>query len=377
VAAAGSSARRSARGMAAWEPLPEGLEGNESTPAHVLTPEEIATFAVRGGGADRRPAFDPAPGLIRARPAPLQVDEKMPELERAALFLAQGFPVQQRMAIDRCAPRAARRPRWHGAHSGRAPPRPRPSREQRWPTPAARAPRPRSLPALLRARGRAAFDALREPLEAALDGLDADAEVGGLSSSNAAAPMLAARRPCHWDARKPTTLAPAPRRARRRPPQVASIEAWAAAARERLMPAADLAECLLPPALEALRDNREGGKEVRATATGRFESLSMQAPGPSSWRTRGMQLARALRWDPGPASRAKRAKRAHAPRAPPARCARRGWPCCSSCCRCWAGMQCCGTCCRSRCPRWAAARVPVPRMRMGRPRAALVAAGRS
>jgi hypothetical protein len=44
--------------------------------------------------------------------------------------------------------------------------------------------------------------------------------------------------------------------------KIAAIEAWAAAARERLMPAADLAECLLPRALEVLQDNREDGKEV-------------------------------------------------------------------------------------------------------------------
>ena len=34
-----------------------------------------------------------------------------------------------------------------------------------------------SLPALIKARGRAAFDVLREPLDAALDAMDADAEV--------------------------------------------------------------------------------------------------------------------------------------------------------------------------------------------------------
>ncbi|KAI8475226.1 MAG: hypothetical protein J3K34DRAFT_405029 [Monoraphidium minutum] len=104
------------------------------------------------------------------------VDPSLPELERAVLYLSQGYAVQQRMAID-------------------------------------------SLPALIKARGRAAFDALREPLEAALDGLDVEAEV-------------------------------------------AVAEAWAAVVRGRMMPPPDLAECLLPSALAALGDNREDGKEV-------------------------------------------------------------------------------------------------------------------
>ncbi|GBF98978.1 hypothetical protein Rsub_11564 [Raphidocelis subcapitata] len=128
-----------------WEQLPEGA-GKESPGQQLKSEEEISRYAV---------------------------DEKMPELDRALLFLRQGYEVQQRKAID-------------------------------------------SLAALVRARGRAAFDALRGPLEAALDALEDDAEV-------------------------------------------AAAEAWATVARERLMPPQDLAECLLPPALAALRDGPEGG----------------------------------------------------------------------------------------------------------------------
>lgn len=48
--------------------------------------------------------------------------------------------------------------------------------------------------------------------------------------------------------------------------QVAAAEAWATVVRERLMHPSDLSECLLPPALAALRDNREDGTEVIAAA---------------------------------------------------------------------------------------------------------------
>jgi hypothetical protein len=97
------------------------------------------------------------------------VDEKIPELERAVLFLTQGLPVQQRKAIERCATRNAGTSQFQGRPWGKVGPS--------LTTYAAPARPWRSLPALLRARGRTAFDALQAPLDAALDSLEPDAEV--------------------------------------------------------------------------------------------------------------------------------------------------------------------------------------------------------
>jgi hypothetical protein len=97
----------------------------------------------------------------------------MPELDRALLFLRQGYAVQQRKAIDRFGPAPARSKPPHT-------PRDRQSDRRSKDAHIHAAAAPSSLPALVRARGRAAFDALRGPLEAALDALEDDAEVGGL-----------------------------------------------------------------------------------------------------------------------------------------------------------------------------------------------------
>jgi serine/threonine-protein phosphatase 4 regulatory subunit 4 len=54
---------------------------------------------------------------------------------------------------------------------------------------------------------------------------------------------------------------------------VAAAEAWATVARDTSMPAPDLAECLLPPALAALRDNRGDGRDVAEAWLGALRAL--------------------------------------------------------------------------------------------------------
>eukprot|EP00877_Chromochloris_zofingiensis_P001409 jgi/Chrzof1/11269/Cz05g30020.t1 len=98
------------------------------------------------------------------------VDEHLNEVERATLFLSGGLPVQQRKAID-------------------------------------------NLPCLLKARGRAAFEAVQPHLQQALQKLDSEA-------------------------------------------QVATAEAFEASVRDRLLSASDVADCLLPIVLATIKKDK-------------------------------------------------------------------------------------------------------------------------
>mmetsp|Transcript_9565 Transcript_9565/g.20370 ORF Transcript_9565/g.20370 Transcript_9565/m.20370 type:complete len:882 (+) Transcript_9565:180-2825(+) len=102
----------------------------------------------------------PSTGKSEEELAKFTVDERLSDVERAVLFLTGGQPIQQRHAI-------------------------------------------RNLPSTIRGRGRPAWDAIAQPLKAALNRMDADA-------------------------------------------QVEAAQALSEIAKERLMPNADLQACLLP-----------------------------------------------------------------------------------------------------------------------------------
>ena len=108
----------------------------------------------------------------------------------------------------------------------------------------------RSLPAVVKGRGRPAFDAIAQPLKAALNRLDTEAQVR--TKSQRSSTVLARSAAGQQSA--------ALTRAASCSTQVATAEAFASIARDRLLSPVDLQVCILPVVTRSI--NREKSEEV-------------------------------------------------------------------------------------------------------------------